>query len=245
MFIYPEDRGIQLWKHALLERSCNIKSTHVEVGRVDCPSDKRGKGKVFAFLKSLFSSMQASKWSPNGESRTFLMKQRLTHASMSIGDCVQIGRDLYIVGSTGFVQIEEAAALLPPALEEDLLLDEVEDSTPLEPKKGKKSKHKAKTNSYGDANDAEGEHEGARKDGKGKGRKDREKKNREDAGEATKGGKGGKAAKGAKGGGKGKTTGNGADDRGVKASATSDRRLDRRHLRKQLQAEREKVQTGA
>lgn len=239
-------QAISMWKHALLERNCNIMSTHTVLGQVHCPVNTSNKSKVYQWLKSLFASMQASKWCPNGECRTFLLNHRLIHASMSVGDCVQIGRELYFVGLSGFVPIEEAEALLPPPTEEDLLLEEVEEdsaSPPSQSKKGKKGKHKAKAENH-NADVADGEHEGGRKEGKSKGKgkgKEGKGKGKEDAAEASKGNKGGKTSKVAKGGGKGKTK-NGAD---IGVGSTSDRRLDRRSLRKQLQAEREKVQPEA
>lgn len=110
-FLQSDDSGLRLWEKALLDRGCTIQSTHVEVGRVHCPA-KTGKARA-AWLKALFSAMQGSNWSPDGEARSLLIKRRLTHASMSIGDCLQVGSDLYMVTLTGFVAVKEARALLP------------------------------------------------------------------------------------------------------------------------------------
>merc|ERR1712060_680305 len=70
-------------------------------------------------LKQLFAAMQASKWSPDGEARPLLIKQRLSHASMSIGDAVQIGAELFVAGLAGFVQIHDGVRLLPANFDPD------------------------------------------------------------------------------------------------------------------------------
>merc|ERR1712232_952177 len=109
---------------ALLERGCNIQSTHIEFGQVNVPSNAMKPGKAREkWLKALFSAMQASTWCPNGEARQLLAQLRLTHASMSIGDAIQIGPgELYVIGLTSFFPIEQASLLLPPqfgGLDED------------------------------------------------------------------------------------------------------------------------------
>merc|ERR550532_2300051 len=115
-FLQPDGSGIKVWERALLERSYTIQQTHVEVGQVQCNAGKGGKQRV-QWLKSLFAAMQASKWTPDGEARTFLIKRRPSHASMSIGDAVQIGGELYVAGLVGFVAVKEGDRLLPPNFE--------------------------------------------------------------------------------------------------------------------------------
>jgi len=112
LFLSPDGAGMKLWEHALLSRGCTIQSTHIAVGQVHCPQ-QNSKTRA-SWLKALFQAMQGSKWTPDGEARTLLAKRRLTHASMSIGDAVQIGAELYVVGLGGFIEIKEATVLLPP-----------------------------------------------------------------------------------------------------------------------------------
>ncbi|CAE8599910.1 unnamed protein product, partial [Polarella glacialis] len=75
-FLLSDGTGVQIWERALLERNCTIQSTHVEVGQVNVPSSKEKSRSEW--LKALFASMQAAKWTPDGEARSILAKRRLT-----------------------------------------------------------------------------------------------------------------------------------------------------------------------
>jgi len=201
LFLSPDGSGIKLWERALLDRACNIQSTHTEVGRVHCSS--KGKNRE-AWLKALFSDMQGCKWCPDGEAQKLLVSKRLTHASMSIGDAVQIGSELYIVGLTGFMPVQEAVHLLPAGFEVDVQdetgsEEEVEEELPSPPAEPKpKAKQKNKKAKGG----AKGEKEEAVKEEVKEEPKVTEQtgKNGTDKGRSSKGGKGGK--KGRKKGGK-------------------------------------------
>mmetsp|Transcript_59189 Transcript_59189/g.105192 ORF Transcript_59189/g.105192 Transcript_59189/m.105192 type:complete len:393 (+) Transcript_59189:198-1376(+) len=223
--------GMQIWERALLERGCTIQSTHVEVGQVHAPP--RGKSRQ-DWLKALFAAMQSSKWTPDGEARSLLVKRRLSHASMSIGDAIQIGGELWVVGLEGFKQVKKADAslLLPPGsnLEDDEGEEEEEDESapPSDTGAAKAKKKKKKKKGGGGGNDggageaAENSNQGA---GKGK--------------EKGKGkGKGKDEGKGEKGGGKSNGKGRTAEP----GPGGVDHRADRRKLRAQLQAERDRVQ---
>merc|ERR1711957_171617 len=99
-----------------------------EVGRVHC--DARGAMAKQVWLKAIFSAMQADRWSPNGEARGLMMRRKLTHTSMSVGDAVQIGGELYVAGIAGFMRIKEATALLPPgSFDDEPELDDREDDS--------------------------------------------------------------------------------------------------------------------
>mmetsp|Transcript_31203 Transcript_31203/g.79447 ORF Transcript_31203/g.79447 Transcript_31203/m.79447 type:complete len:360 (-) Transcript_31203:134-1213(-) len=115
-FLNTDESGVKLWERALLDRGCNIQSTHIEVGQVNYPQAKNAKART-QWLKAVFSSMQASKWTPNGEARALLVKRRLSHASMSIGDAIQIGSELFVAGLDGFVAVSESERLVPPNYE--------------------------------------------------------------------------------------------------------------------------------
>lgn len=255
-FVSPEDQGLRLWERALLDRGCNIQSTHVELGRIDCPLGQKGKARQ-QWLKAVFAAMQSSKWSPSGEARSFLQKRRLTHASMSVGDAIQIGSELYFVSLNGFTPVSEAVALLPPGsfdADEEANADEPEPSAPNgEKKKSKKKRGKGKAKDAEDSDDDSDDEEDDENDGGkangGKGRRRNRGKGKGGKGggqdAAPGGGKGGKGkgskgkdAKGAKdgkGGGKGGAKG-GNGDQNV-------RRADRRALREQCQAERQNARS--
>jgi len=187
-----EDAQYSCWVHrwaALLQGSClTISKTHVELGRVHYPPNQNAKSKS-TWLKSLFSALQTSRWCPTGEAFELLQKQRLCHASMSVGDAVQIGRELHFVTLTGFVSLDTgvAAALLEghiPANLDAYAMDEsaVDEHTkdPKTSKKKKKQKGKGENTSSAVENgvhNGQGAVEEARKnrkgqEGKGKGYKE-------------------------------------------------------------------------
>eukprot|EP00928_Gymnodinium_smaydae_P090259 TRINITY_DN74086_c0_g1_i1.p1 TRINITY_DN74086_c0_g1~~TRINITY_DN74086_c0_g1_i1.p1 ORF type:complete len:520 (+),score=132.45 TRINITY_DN74086_c0_g1_i1:140-1699(+) len=119
-FLRPDNAGLMMWERALLERNCTIKSTHVDIGRVHCPHT--GGKALAAWMKALFAAMQVTEWSPAGEARQFLAHRRASHASMSIGDCIQVGNDLFVVTVHGFLHSKASHLLLG-----DHELDENED----------------------------------------------------------------------------------------------------------------------
>lgn len=258
----PGHTGLQLWERALLERRCTIQSTHVEVGRVHCDA-KNAKTKQ-TWLKGIFAAMQASNWSPDGEARGLMMKKKLTHTSMSIGDAVQIGSELYVAGIDGFVAVKDAKALLPLRAEEDDQDgdnnddDDVQEETPRrsEEPTGKKKKRK-KNKGKGAAGGGEGgqdsaangearpaEEKGGKAKGKGKGKKGvgaEADKAADGAQEAPESG-GGKRKKRGKGQGKGGGDAGNAKRDKEEAGAGPDR-IDRRALRSELQAHPDRRKT--
>lgn len=235
LFLSNDGKGQSLWEQALLERGCNIKSTHMAVGEVNCTA-RPGKQRT-QWLKDLFAALQACKWTPDGEARSLLVQRRLSHVSMSIGDCIQVDGDLYIAGLTKFVQVKRSRELLPGMMSsipggldspegdaEGHLVDSdsepsevavlVEASQPSsEAAPGKKKKKAAKESREGkdpESNGAEKNGGGGKKAGKGRGKGKKDKEEGEAA--AGKGdagaGKGGKKGKG-KGKEKGKAKGAG------------------------------------
>jgi len=258
-FLNPNGWGVKAWEQALRERQCNIQSTHVAVGRVHGPPIKSAKQRG-QWLKTLFGAMQAAKWTPDGEARQLLIKQRLSHASMAIGDCVQIGKSrLYVAGLTGFIAVKESQVLLPhdqeleldeedEAEEEDDEEDdeeeeeEEEEAEEVKPqpsareKAGKKGGGKdggsgKKGRGKGQGDDNEGSGHGGKRGGKGKGR-----------------GRGKGKGKGSKGNGGNGDNGIGevngtrpAKEQRAKEPGPVDR-ADRRKLRAELQAKRENLQ---
>jgi len=215
--------GMQIWERALIERGCTIQSTHTEVGQVHAPP--KGKSRT-DWLKALFAAMQASKWTPDGEARSLLVKRRLSHASMSIGDAIQIGGELWMVGLEGFKAVKQAdARLILPAgsvLEDDEVEEEEEESAPPSDVGAVKAKKKKKKKGSGGNGGGEAE---ATENGAGKG-------SGKDKGKGKGKGKGEKGEGKANGKGRPAEPGPGID------------RVDRRKLRAKLQAERDRVQGG-
>jgi len=205
LFLSPDESGVKLWERALIERGCNIQSTHVEVGQIHYPQAKNAKART-QWLKAVFSSMQAAKWAPDGEARALLVKRRLSHTSMSIGDAIQIGSELFVAGLSGFVAVRESERLLPPNYE-----PENEDP---EPSSLEESGAKAPRKKGGERGEGGGGKKGKGRGGKGKG--------------------------------KGKGKGAGGDDGETQPNKQgpggNTERADRRQLRAQLQARRERVQ---
>uniref|UniRef100_A0A7S1PPC5 Uncharacterized protein n=1 Tax=Alexandrium catenella TaxID=2925 RepID=A0A7S1PPC5_ALECA len=239
LFLQPDEAGLKYWERALLERDCTIQSTHLEVGQVNCPPGKAGKARG-QWLKSLFAAMQATKWTPDGEARSLLLKRRHSHASMSIGDAVQIGGELFVAGLAGFVAVKEGWRLLPANYE-----PENEEPEPV-PAGGKVATARQEKVA---ASKKEGAKEGAKEGGGGGG-----------GGRKGKGGrgkgKGGDDAEGGRKGGKGRAKAAGGEGRGKGGGEENSRRTkeprakepgpadraDRRKLRAQLQAKREQLQ---
>jgi len=228
LFLQPDGAGLKLWEQALLDRGCTIQSTHIKVGQINYPAKTAKERKEW--LKSVFAAMQASKWTPEGEARSFLADRRITHASMSIGDAIQVGSKLYIAGLSGFVPIKEGSRLLPPALEadnqEELELEEEEEEddedeeseeeVPVRPPPPPPPPAAAEAIAKASNAGAPGSEmvEGGKK-GKGGGRGPKE--------------------------GKGKAN-NGATNNRKKEPAPAGGRADRRMLRARLQAQRDEVQ---
>lgn len=225
-FLAPDGSGIHIWERALLERSCTIQSTHVEVGRVHVP---HGKGKKrMEWLKVLFAALQTSRWTPNGEARTLLAKRRASHASMSIGDAVQVDGQLFVAGLDGFRLMQQSELLLGENLlptgwtQQGSEEDEEESEEPEQATASGGKGHRKKGGGEEDEN----------------GLKD-------SAGRRSKGGKNAKGKGKGKGkGGKENGKGHGQDhaSRREVEPGPGGKRADRRKLRAQLQAERERVQ---
>ena len=98
-----------LREHGRLPTLATIHTTHALLVDgltfpFDCSRDKA--------LERVFCSMQAERWSPNGEARELIRSKGLEHTSMSVGDIIaEIDGNwgqLYIVDRFGFAPIGEA-----------------------------------------------------------------------------------------------------------------------------------------
>mmetsp|Transcript_70413 Transcript_70413/g.168645 ORF Transcript_70413/g.168645 Transcript_70413/m.168645 type:complete len:1423 (-) Transcript_70413:98-4366(-) len=117
LFLQGETPGPMTWRRTLLDIGRNIETTHVRLGRVHCPVEKRGRART-QWLENLFAALQFPVWSPRGECSKMVHDRGLSHASMAIGDAVVIGTQIYVVARDGFLEIEDCEALLPVGCEE-------------------------------------------------------------------------------------------------------------------------------
>jgi hypothetical protein len=71
-----------------------LKATHILLG-----------GIYEKVLGPIFGLMQGENWSPRGEARDLIKKLGLQHTSMSVGDVIQIGKNLWMVDGVGFTKL--------------------------------------------------------------------------------------------------------------------------------------------
>ena len=57
-------------------------------------------------LEEIFLNMQKKRWSPNGEARAFIHKKGVMHTSMSTGDVVKIGDEVWLCIVTGWLKLD-------------------------------------------------------------------------------------------------------------------------------------------
>lgn len=69
--------------------------THALVGTIDETNPEE-----------IWAMMQGEAWSPKGEARNLIGNLGLQHTSMSVGDALVMGDDIYIVDRTGFKKVE-------------------------------------------------------------------------------------------------------------------------------------------
>jgi hypothetical protein len=83
-----------------------LEATHTELLGFNDPADRP----VAAALEVIFASMQAERWSPNGEARARLEAKGLEHTSMSVGDVVVDNKtgDVYVAASFGFDKLTKS-----------------------------------------------------------------------------------------------------------------------------------------
>ena len=56
-------------------------------------------------LERIFLIMQGEIWSPNAEARNLIRARGLQHTSMSVGDCVKHGENIWMVANFGWKKI--------------------------------------------------------------------------------------------------------------------------------------------
>jgi hypothetical protein len=74
----------------------NLEATHIKLKEVDA-----------ANLEAVFLHMQGENWSPNGKARSLIDTKGLRHTSMSIGDIVVTGNEVYTCDIRGFKLLGE------------------------------------------------------------------------------------------------------------------------------------------
>lgn len=76
--------------------SYELDNTHVPLGSV-AETD----------LDTIFDLMQGEAWSPKGEATDLIKSKGLKHTSMSVGDIIVVGTNLYMIDKTGFTNLSE------------------------------------------------------------------------------------------------------------------------------------------
>ena len=83
----------------------NLEETHVHLMTLDL-NDIPQQNPKHRSLDDVFAWMQGENWSPNGEARSLIEKKGLSHTSMSVGDVMAYGDEIYIVAPLGFQLIQ-------------------------------------------------------------------------------------------------------------------------------------------
>jgi hypothetical protein len=81
-------------EHGCMPDVMALSKTHIMLGRI------KSKAK-----KDIFLALQGENWSPNGEARTLIKAVGLAHTSMSVGDIIVIGVEVWFVDTYGFKEI--------------------------------------------------------------------------------------------------------------------------------------------
>lgn len=68
-----------------------LEKTHVLLGSVDETDPEE-----------IWVAMQGEHWSPNGEARNLISSKGLSHTSMSVGDVIVLGHDVFVTAFSGF-----------------------------------------------------------------------------------------------------------------------------------------------
>merc|ERR1712232_438281 len=80
-----------------------IQQIYIELGRIHAPS-KSGKERQ-KWLEAVVAALQANSWSPRREALGMEQAHQTKHVSMCVGDCIQVGIDLYLLDFKGFVHL--------------------------------------------------------------------------------------------------------------------------------------------
>lgn len=89
-------------KGILPKSTKDLKKTHKLLGKI------KGAGNNANALEIVWGAMQGEHWSPAGEANTLIKKLGLHHTSMSMGDVIVMGKDMYMVDTFGFENISKA-----------------------------------------------------------------------------------------------------------------------------------------
>lgn len=83
------------FERKLLPSPKNLAATHIEVGAIAATDPE-----------DIFEMMQGEAWSPAGQSRGLIVGLGLDHTSMSVGDVIQVGDNVFMVDRCGFVLLD-------------------------------------------------------------------------------------------------------------------------------------------
>ena len=84
-----------------LPEVARLGETHTFIRSIELPVSDRPNGE----LETIYSTMQAEVWSPNGEAYDLIARSGASHTSMSVGDVIEVGGKHFAVASTGFTEL--------------------------------------------------------------------------------------------------------------------------------------------
>lgn len=93
--------------HNKLPDPDDLSRTHVNLGsihRYEGSSDH-------AMLRNIYQWLQGEFWSPKGEARHLIHSLGLQHTSMSVGDIIEVGNDVWMVDRIGFVNLRNPSSV--------------------------------------------------------------------------------------------------------------------------------------
>lgn len=81
-------------KKGFLPDPNNLSETHILLGKI-----------AETKLDDIYFKMQGEFWSPNGEARQLIKSKGLNHTTMSVGDIIKIGDQVWFVDNLGFIDL--------------------------------------------------------------------------------------------------------------------------------------------
>jgi len=95
-------------KPEMIPTTETLSTNHVLLGTVEGSkefsndSSEDYRNMVF---ETIYTALQGHNWSPVGEARELVLAVNASHTSMSVGDVLQVGDDLYMADSVGFTKL--------------------------------------------------------------------------------------------------------------------------------------------
>jgi hypothetical protein len=81
-------------KHDCLPKPGSLEDTHTMLGEIKMKKKD-----------DIFMALQGENWSPEGESKSLIRKKGLAHTSISVGDIVKMGSQVWMVDMVGYKKL--------------------------------------------------------------------------------------------------------------------------------------------